>query len=236
MTNVTPDLVESIFSTPIVYYKYPDDKHKELKEAVRVAIQKVEPGYAEHTNSLVHFYQHNKQHLLYDNDDPIFQDFHDWLEDCYVHTVQKVQGWRIGEKAFITDCWVNITRDGGNQVMHNHANSFLSGTYYLQMPEGAGAIQFFNPSSMPNKPNFGFDNSIATPFNQAQYYGNCQEQYLLVWPSNIVHQTLPTTGDGVRTSISMNFLPKEFIAGAYNFKIIKHDYDDPDDYPRSTRL
>ena len=79
---VNAELVEPIFPLPLAYYKYPDDKHKELLDATRQAIKKVQPGFAEgKAGALTHFYQHQKEHLLYDNEDEIFQHFHDWLEE-----------------------------------------------------------------------------------------------------------------------------------------------------------
>ena len=48
--------------------------------------------------------------------------------------------------AFVTDCWVNITKKGGQQVIHTHANAFVSGTYYLHLEDGVGGIAFNNPN------------------------------------------------------------------------------------------
>ena len=190
---VNAELVEPIFPLPLAYYKYPDDKHKELLDATRQAIKKVQPGFAEgKAGALTHFYQHQKEHLLYDNEDEIFQHFHDWLEECYADYVTNVQGWKMTDKTFITDCWVNVTKEGGNQVLHSHANAFVSGTYYLRMEDGSGQIMYINPCAMANRPYFGFDNCKATPYNEAQHFGNCQEQYLILWPSNLSHMTTPT--------------------------------------------
>ena len=210
---VNAELVEPIFPLPLAYYKYPDDKHKELLDSTRQAIKKVQPGQSEYAEGkLTHFYQHQKEHLLYDNDDEIFQHFHDWLEECYGDYVTNVQGWMMTDKAFITDCWVNVTKEGGSQVLHSHANAFVSGTYYLRMTDGAGQIMYINPSSMANKPYMGFDNCKATPYNEAQHFGNCKEQYLILWPSNLSHMTTTTMNNASRVSISMNFMPQEFLA------------------------
>tara|TARA_B100000029_G_scaffold516546_1_gene630743 strand:- start:6655 stop:7353 length:699 start_codon:yes stop_codon:yes gene_type:complete len=215
--------VEPIFSTPIGYYKYPDDKHAELKDAVRAAISRVNTGPSDWSANLYHFYQHNNEHLLYDNDDPPFQDFHDWLEECYADFVIDLQGWNTTQFAFITDCWVNITKEGGSQVIHTHANAFVSGTYYLHMEEGAGPIIFMNPCAQPSRPYIGFDTTKTTQFNCTQWYGNCEEMRLLLWPGHIAHLTQPTQKGATRTSISMNFMPKNFTAGAYNYKVVKTD-------------
>lgn len=233
--TVKPELVEAIFPLPLGYYKYPDDKHQELKEATKTAIKKVQKGVSEYSKAIVHYYQHTKEHLLYDNTEPIFQHYHDWLEECYGNYVTEVQGWLMTDKTYITDCWVNVTTDGGQQVMHSHANSFVSGTYYLHMEPGAGDLMFINPCGMSNRPYIGFDNATATDYNKSQYFANCKEQYLILWPSNLAHLTTDTK-NATRVSISMNFMPQEFLAGAYNFKVVKHDEEIQDKYKKSTEL
>ena len=45
----------------------------------------------------------------------------------------------------ITGCWVNINPKGGLNTRHTHPNNFLSGTYYVQVPEGANRIVFDDP-------------------------------------------------------------------------------------------
>ena len=45
--TVKAELVEPIFALPLAYYKYPDDKHKELLEATRQAIKKVQDTFRE---------------------------------------------------------------------------------------------------------------------------------------------------------------------------------------------
>ncbi len=221
--SIDREQVEPIFSTPIAYYKFPDDKHWELKRAVRSAVKKVKEGPSQWSDAMYHFYQHAGEHLLYDNDEPIFQYFHDWLKECYADYVLELCGWNTTYDSFITDCWVNVTKDGGNQVIHTHANAFVSGTYYLHMEDGAGPIIFMNPGAQPDRPYIGFDTLKTTQFNCTQWYGNCEEMRLILWPGNIAHLTAPTEKGATRTSISMNFMPAKFTAGAYDFSVVRSD-------------
>ena len=241
--RVTPDKVESIFPMPVAYYTYPNDKHEELKVAVRGALNRVRGTSNEDSSKLLHFYQNLKQHLLYDNDDPIFQHFHDWLQDCYTNMVEEVQGYKMNQtymaatNCYITDCWVNITSDDGEQPPHFHVNSFISGTYYLTTPPGSGRLQFINQDTTPNHPNLGFDKYKHTGFNDRSHDIDVKERTLILWPSHLVHCTEKTKGDVRRVSISMNFLPKVFCAGAYNFKVVKHDIEDlGNTYRTSTQM
>ena len=227
--SVSPEKIEPICSLALAYYKYPDDKHKELKDVTNAVIKNPEVapipnntmGLPFCKSQLNHYYQRPGENLLYDNDHPIYQHFHDWLKDCYISFTEDIMGYNIpNNKAFITDCWVNKTEKDGRQYPHDHVNSFVSGTYYLHMEEGSGKILFTNPNMLKNTPYIGFDNLRETDYNKEVFEGDCKEQYLILWLSHLSHQTTDTI-DGTRLSISMNFMPEEFISGPYSFKVVK---------------
>ena len=72
-----------MFATPLGTYKMPEDKHEEFKVAVRESLKKSDVRINDAAPSLKHYYQKSAEHLLYDNDEPIFKYFHRWLEECY---------------------------------------------------------------------------------------------------------------------------------------------------------
>ena len=54
--------------------------------------------------------------------------------------------WQLGSGRLVCDSlWINILGEGGNHSGHIHPNSIISGTCYITMPEGAGAIRFEDP-------------------------------------------------------------------------------------------
>tara|TARA_B100000131_G_scaffold252667_1_gene246517 strand:+ start:1195 stop:1866 length:672 start_codon:yes stop_codon:yes gene_type:complete len=209
------------FSTPIAQYGLPEDKHQELKDAVRESLRNCGGKSAWHPN-LYHYYQKNGEHLLEDNDAPIYDYFSTWLKECYSDFCLDVQGWQSTQNAYITDCWVNITKPGGEQVIHTHANAFVSGTYYLNMEGDCGDIVFMNPAASPSRPYIGFQQSKRTQFSNMSQNGCAKEGILLLWPGHISHYTERTEGENsTRVSISMNFMPEVFTAGGYNYKVIR---------------
>lgn len=214
--------VESIFATPIAYYKFPEDKHNELKEVTRNALSKLSPVTSRWPGAhekLYHFYQKPAEHFLDDNSEPIIKEFEEFLKSSYKDFVVDIWQKNADPNCFITDCWVNVTKAQGEQCMHTHANSFISGTYYLNTPKGSGNLIFTAPDTSPNKPYIDFDPAVINIFNQTDYSADISEGNLILWPSHLIHQTTPTTGDASRTSISMNFMPKTLTCGAYNYKI-----------------
>lgn len=50
-----------------------------------------------------------------------------------------------GRKLAMTDCWVNLMPRGVAHGLHLHPQSIISGTYYVQVPEGSAAIKFEDP-------------------------------------------------------------------------------------------
>lgn len=213
-------LVESIFSTPIGYYKFPEKYQEEFANAIRRAVKKPRPGENNYANNLFHFYQHAGEHLLNDNqEEEVFKEFELFLKSAYKDFVMGVQGLNTNPTPFITDCWVNITKKGGKQVIHSHANAFVSGTYYVRMPEGAAPLVLTNPNLSANRPYIGFDQSDDTVYNRSAHVANCVEGYLVLWPSNLAHYTDETKSEEPRVSVSMNFSPSVFTAGAYSYRI-----------------
>jgi uncharacterized protein (TIGR02466 family) len=51
----------------------------------------------------------------------------------------------VGSPAFEVQSWVNIHDRGGFNFQHMHEGALLSGTFYLQVPEGSGALVFKDP-------------------------------------------------------------------------------------------
>lgn len=50
-----------------------------------------------------------------------------------------------GRTVAMTDCWANVMPSGVAHSMHIHPTSFISGTYYVAVPRGAGALKFEDP-------------------------------------------------------------------------------------------
>lgn len=100
--------------------------------------------------------------------------------------------------------WVNLLRGVGHHSAHIHPHSVISGTLYVEVPKGSGAIRFEDPrlpmmmaapTRRPEAP------EELQPFVTVQPYPGL----LLLWESWLRHEVLPGTGRGERLSISFNF-------------------------------
>jgi uncharacterized protein (TIGR02466 family) len=93
--------------------------------------------------------------------------------------------------------WTNLLKSGGHHSGHIHPHSVLSGTIYVEVPRGSGAIRFEDPRlplmmAAPSRPD-----TFVTVEPRAGL--------LLMWESWLRHEVLPGTGRGERLSISFNF-------------------------------
>lgn len=115
----------------------------------------------------------------------------------------------------VTNAWFNECDVGGRQLMHNHCNSVLSGTLYLQAnPEAY--LQFQSPYGLNDfgnllldepktqRPNrFGYSYHFKTITYKVQT-GAC-----LFWPSHLRHGYSENRTPG-RLTLSFNLLPLTF--------------------------
>ena len=104
-------------------------------------------------------------------------------------------GWDA--KPQLDSMWVNLLRASGHHAGHIHPHSIISGTLYVEMPKGSGAIRFEDPRlplmmAAPTRP----DTFITVEPHTGLF---------LLWESWLRHEVLPGTGKAERLSISFNF-------------------------------
>ena len=98
--------------------------------------------------------------------------------------------------------WPNINRRGDYHPPHNHAWCYLSGTYYVKMPDdGSGAISFYDPRATVNMLAASGEDSGGDEYTLRPTPGT-----LLLWHSSLIHLVHPNVSDETRISISFNIV------------------------------
>ena len=105
-------------------------------------------------------------------------------------------GWE-GRKPKLDSLWVNLLKSGGHHSGHIHPHSILSGTFYVEVPKGAGTIRFEDPR-LPLM-------MAAPPRPDSFVTIDPRPGLLLLWESWLRHEVRAGTGKGERLSISFNF-------------------------------
>lgn len=110
--------------------------------------------------------------------------------------------WDVKPK--LDSIWVNLLKSGWHHGPHIHPHSILSGTFYVEVPKGSGAIRFEDPR-LPMM--------MAAPvrcedaLEELRPFATVEPRpgLLLMWESWLRHEVLPGTARADRLSISFNF-------------------------------
>ena len=111
---------------------------------------------------------------------------------------------------WVVQGWANVNRFGDYHDYHNHPRSYLSGTYYVQVPERReklrtrpdlrpGCITFYDPRYAANA--WAIKND---PYIEAEHTIQPEPGLLMLWPSFINHFVHPNLSKQPRITISFN--------------------------------
>ncbi|MES2137410.1 MAG: TIGR02466 family protein [Pseudomonadota bacterium] len=110
----------------------------------------------------------------------------------------------LPRKPRLDSLWVNLLKTGGHHSGHIHPHSIISGTFYVEAPDGSGAIRFEDPrlaAMMAAPPRAKDAPEDLQPFVTVKPRAGL----LLLWESWLRHEVLAGRGAGERLSISFNF-------------------------------
>ncbi|MGI9411036.1 MAG: TIGR02466 family protein [Hyphomicrobiaceae bacterium] len=125
--------------------------------------------------------------------------------DTHVGDFAKELDLDIGNEPLVLDSiWINVLEPGGVHGAHIHPNSVVSGTYYVDVPTGAGAIRFEDPrlQMMMAAP---MRKDRARSENKSFISIEPKPGMLLLWESWLRHEVPMNAGEEERISISFNY-------------------------------
>ena len=119
----------------------------------------------------------------------------------------------------VKEMWTNLLEPGGSQTMHSHANSFISGIYYLTPSHPGSRTVFIRP---PGGSEFSFRHhtrqAAMGPFNAGKYMLPAAEPGdLVLFPSYLYHEVPKNQGDQ-RITIAFNAIPDRLDCWGYEIK------------------
>ena len=140
-----------------------------------------------------------------------------WLRDCINRTVADY--FRQLGMAYKIDWslqgWANVNRLGDYHDPHNHPHAYLSGTYYVQVPQDRaklrtrkdvrpGCITFYDPRGAAANMTAIRDD----PYVEAEYTISPEPGHILLWPAFLLHFVHPNLSETPRISLSFNVVLK----------------------------
>jgi uncharacterized protein (TIGR02466 family) len=109
-----------------------------------------------------------------------------------------------GRKLALDSLWINVMEKGAVHGAHIHPHSVVSGTYYVTVPDRAGAIRFEDPrlamlmAAPPKKEKARLENRSFVSVAPGP-------GLLLLWESWLRHSVEPNRARRPRISISFNY-------------------------------
>ena len=134
---------------------------------------------------------------------PVFTELTERLAPHLVEFAKSVDFDMRGLTPEIDSIWINVLEPGGTHTGHIHANSIISGTLYVDVPDGASAIRFEDPrlammmAAPPRR-------SSSSPNNRPFVYVQPAPGTVLLWESWLRHEVPVNMADEDRISVSFN--------------------------------
>jgi len=135
--------------------------------------------------------------------DPAFHDLKKLL-DKEVKAFAKACHFDLAKPLKLDSLWVNILKPGGTHSGHIHPHSIISGTCYVLVPKGAGALKLEDPRlprMMAAPPRTQDAPSEFQPF----VYAKPKPGTIFLWESWLTHEVIPSKAKSDRISISFNY-------------------------------
>jgi uncharacterized protein (TIGR02466 family) len=136
--------------------------------------------------------------------DPVFDDLRRMI-DGHVQRFAAICGFEPRERAFtLHNMWVNVMKPGSVHGSHIHPKSAISGSFYVALPPGSGALRVEDPRivqmmAAPNR-----SKTMPEAF-QTMVRLDPEPGTLYLWESWLRHDVTQHRGKGERISISFNY-------------------------------
>jgi uncharacterized protein (TIGR02466 family) len=136
--------------------------------------------------------------------DPAFEDLRRVLDKHALAFAKACHFDLGGKKPKLDSLWVNILKPGGMHSGHIHPHSIISGTLYVRVPPGAGALKLEDPrlAMMMAAPGRTEDAPEGLrPF----VYCQAKKGAIYLWESWLRHEVVAGDAKSDRISISFNY-------------------------------
>ncbi len=135
---------------------------------------------------------------------PVFADLVKAIDGAVKQFARKAQYEMAGRRLVLDSLWVNVMAKDAIHAPHIHPHAALSGTYYVAVPPGSGAIRFEDPrlplmmAAPPRRKTASLSNRTFVDIQP-------RPGMLLLWESWLRHGVEPNRARGRRISVSFNY-------------------------------
>ena len=138
------------------------------------------------------------QSELYDSKNDMFEPLVKQIKDFCSYLPLDIK------EIIIPQLWANVNKRGNWNIIHQHGQYDLSGTYYVKVPKDSGRLVFRDPRPAAISNKFFIDRFDKGEFKKI----NVMEGLLSLWPSHLDHFVEPSNTDEERISISFDIIAR----------------------------
>jgi uncharacterized protein (TIGR02466 family) len=135
--------------------------------------------------------------------DPVFTDLVRAL-NRHVAAFAKDCAFDLAKPLRLDSLWVNVMKRGGTHSGHIHPHSIVSGTIYVAVPKGSGALKLEDPR-LPMLMAAPTRRADASELLQPFVYAEPSPGSIFLWESWLRHEVMPSDAREERISISFNY-------------------------------
>lgn len=138
---------------------------------------------------------------------PLLKDLRDFIERSISVYFNSIVCPKKEVSLRITQSWLNFTGENQYHHQHNHANSFLSGCFYVNADKETDKIYFFK--NEVRQIEIATDNFNI--YNSSSWWLPVNTNDLILFPSSLTHKVATVTTPGERISLAFNTFPVGYI-------------------------
>lgn len=131
------------------------------------------------------------------------QNLKEFFNSCVQQYLEIIYRPSTDIKLRITQSWANYTNKGEYHHKHAHANSFISGVFYVQTDNETDKIYFYKDKYEQ----LSIDTREYNIYNSDSWWFKAEQGLLIVFPSSLSHMVTYTSCEDTRISISFNTFP-----------------------------
>jgi uncharacterized protein (TIGR02466 family) len=129
-----------------------------------------------------------------------FKDIKTFIDESIKQYFKEVYSPLNNIEVYVTQSWINYTKQGQYHHRHEHPNSLFSGVFYLDVTKDLDKIKFFKNVYQ----NLKMPSDEWTIYNSDSWWIPVETGNLILFPSSTSHMVEDVVADKTRISIAFN--------------------------------
>ena len=162
--------------------------------------------------------QRDTQHRIFESrfdlhlrKEPPVQQLFAFINRTLLGFIANINGYDEAQMAnieFDMHAWFHVTRTGGFQGVHNHANASWSAIYCVDPGDPgsgfSGAVRFHDPRAVGDAYRDPCNENLKVPYKLGPWQLSHKPGQLIVFPSYLWHEIFPYEGQRPRIVVALN--------------------------------